>query len=137
MNERPGLAIITEHQSQRSVVRLQGQLDVSTRDRLRLAIGSALEGPPPMFVVDLSGLDFADCAGISILVWAQKRLAEGGSELVVTGAKPIVRRLLQLTGLDTYLHLGTLEFSNDPLLAKHSQVVRHGPGGPGWSAHSV
>jgi anti-anti-sigma factor len=89
-----------------------------------------------MFVVDLSGLDFADCAGISILVWAQKRLAAGGSELVVTGAKPIVRRLLQLTGLDTYLHLGTPESQNDPRLAKHSQVVRHGPG-PGWSAHSV
>jgi anti-anti-sigma factor len=111
MDERPGLAIITEHQSQRTVVRLQGELDVSTRDRLRHAIGNALEGHPPIFVVDLSGLDFADCAGISILVWAHKRLSEGGSELLITGAKPIVRRLLQLTGLDTYLHLGTLESS--------------------------
>ena len=111
MNERPGLAIITEQQSQRSVVRLQGELDVSTSDRLRHAIGNALEGHPPLLVVDLSGLDFADCAGISILVCAHKRLAEGGSELLITGAKPIVWRLLQLTGLDTYLHLGTLEFS--------------------------
>jgi anti-anti-sigma factor len=111
MNERPRLAIITEHHSQRSVVRLQGELDVFTRDRLRHAIGSALQGHPPILVVDLSGLDFADCAGISTLVWAQKRLAAGGSELVTIGAKPVVRRLLQLTGLDTYLHLGTPEFS--------------------------
>jgi anti-anti-sigma factor len=111
MNERPYLAIITEHHSQRSVVRLQGELDVSTSDRLRHAIGSALEDHPPILVADLSGLDFADCTGISILVCAQKRLAAGGSELLITGAKPIVRRLLQLTGLDTYLHLGTLELS--------------------------
>jgi anti-anti-sigma factor len=113
MNERPYLAVITEHQGQRSVLRLQGELDVSTRDRLRHAIGSALEDHPPIFVVDLSGLDFADCAGISILVWAQKRLSARGSELVTTGAKPIVRRLLQLTGLDTYLHLGTLNALKD------------------------
>jgi anti-sigma B factor antagonist len=111
VNERLYLAIITEHQSQRSVVRLQGELDLSTGDRLRHAIGNALEGHPPIFLVDLSGLDFADCTGISILVWAQKRLAAGGSELVVTGAKPIVRRLLQLTGLDSVLHLGTPESS--------------------------
>lgn len=111
MNECPHLAIITERHSQRSVLRLQGELDVSTRDRLRHAVDSALEGHPPILVVDLSGLDFADCAGLSILVCAQKLLMAGGSELVTVGAKPIVRRLLQLTGLDTYLHLGTMERS--------------------------
>lgn len=113
MNERPYLAIITEHHGQRSVLRLQGELDVSTRDRLRHAISSALEDHPSIVVVDLSGLGFADCAGLSILVWAQKRLAASGHELVTTGAKPIVRRLLHLTGLDTYLHLRTLEVPND------------------------
>ena len=111
MNECPRLAIVTEHHSQRSVLRLRGQLDVSTRDLLRHAIDSALEGHLPILVVDLSELEFADCAGLSILVCTQKLLMAGGSELVTTGAKPIVRRLLQLTGLDTYLHLGTLECS--------------------------
>lgn len=113
MNESPYLAIITERHSQRSVVRLQGELDVSTRDRLRCAISSALEGHPPLLVVDLSGLGFADCAGLSILVWAHKRLEAGGSELIIIGAKPIVRRVLHLSGLDTYLHLGTLEVLKD------------------------
>jgi anti-sigma B factor antagonist len=108
MNDRSYLAIVTEYHSHRSVLRLQGELDVSTRDCLRHAIGSALEDHPPILGVDLSGLDFADCAGISILVWAQKRLIASGSELVTAGAKPIVQRLLQLTGLDTYLHLSTL-----------------------------
>lgn len=111
MNECPYLAIITEHHGQWSVLRLQGELDVSARDRLRHAIDSALESHPPILVVDLSGLDFADCAGLSILVYAQKLLVAGGSELVAVDAKPIVLRLLQLTGLDTYLHLGTLECS--------------------------
>lgn len=111
MNECPCLAIAAEHHSQRSVVRLQGELDVSTRGRLCQALGSALPGHPPVLVVDLSELDFADCAGISILAWAHKLLAAGGSELLVTGAQPAVGRLLQLTGLDTYLRCGALELS--------------------------
>jgi anti-anti-sigma factor len=107
MNARLHLAIITEHHSQRSVLRLQGELDVCNRDCLRRAITHALDGHPPILVMDLSGLSFTDCAGVSVLVWAHKRLAGRGHELVITGERPVVRRLLHLTGLDTYLHFST------------------------------
>src|SRR5205809_5713791 len=113
MNPATHLAVITEHHRQRSVLRLQGELDASNRDRLHSAISSALENHPPLLVVDLSGLDFTDCAGLSVLVWAHKRMAGSGHELVITGAKPIVRRLLHLADLDTYLHLSTPETPND------------------------
>lgn len=113
MNEITYLAVTAEHHSQRSVLRLQGELDVSNRDRLRRAISGALDSHPPVLVLDLSGLSFTDCAGLSVLVWAHKRQAGCGRRLVITGAKPIVRRLLHLTGLDTYLQLGTLEAVND------------------------
>jgi anti-anti-sigma factor len=113
MNACTYLAIITEHHRQRSVLRLQGELDVSTRDRLRRAISKALERHPPILVVDLSGLSFTDCAGLSVLIWAHQHLAGCGHQLVITGANPIVRRLLHLTDLDTYLHLSTPETPND------------------------
>lgn len=107
------LAIITEHHGQRSVLRLQGELDVSSRDHLCHAISSALENHPPVLVMDLSGLSFTDCAGLSVLVWAHKRQAGCGHRLVITGAKPIIQRLLHLTGLDTYLQLSIPETMND------------------------
>jgi anti-sigma B factor antagonist len=97
MNASTYLAITAEHHRQRSVVRLQGELDVSNRDRLRQAT----------LVVDLSGLNFTDCAGLSVLIWAHKRLAGRGHQLVITGANPIIRRLVNLADLDTYLHLST------------------------------
>jgi anti-anti-sigma regulatory factor len=50
---------------------------------------------------------------VSVLVWAHKRLAGRGHELVITGERPVVRRLLHLTGLDTYLHFSTPEYLND------------------------
>ena len=109
MNPTTHLAVITEHHGQRSVLRLRGELDGSNRDRLHNAISSALEHHPPLLVVDLSGLDFTDCAGLSVLAGAHKHLAASGHRLLITGAKPAVQRLLHLTGLDTYLHLSTAE----------------------------
>jgi anti-anti-sigma factor len=55
--------------------------------------------------MDLSRVGFTDCAGLSVMVWAYRCLAEFGQALVITGAQPIVRRLLHVTGLDTYLPL--------------------------------
>jgi anti-sigma B factor antagonist len=109
MNPATQLAVITEHHGQRSVLRLRGELDASNRDRLHSAISSALENHPLLLVVDLSGLDFTDCAGLSVLAGAQKRLAEYGHRLLITGAKPAIQRLVHLTGLGTYLHLSTPE----------------------------
>src|ERR1700758_2135197 len=109
MNPTTHLAVTTEHHGQRSVLRLQGELDASNRDRLHNAISSALEHHPPLLVADLSGLDFIDCAGLSVLVGAHKRLAASGHRLLIAGAKPAVRRLLHLTGLDTYLPLSNPE----------------------------
>jgi anti-anti-sigma factor len=105
MNPTTHLAIVTEHHGQRSVLRLRGELDASNRDHLRSAISSALENHPPLLLVDLSGLGFMDCAGLSVLVWAHKHLAGCGHQLVITGAEPVVQRLLHLTGLDMYLCL--------------------------------
>jgi anti-sigma B factor antagonist len=113
MNASTYLVVTAEHHSKRSVLRLQGELDVSSRDHLCHAISSALENHPPVLVMDLSGLSFTDCAGLSVLVWAHKRQAGCGHRLVITGAKPITQRLLHLTGLDTYLQLSIPETMND------------------------
>ena len=95
--------IVTEHHGRPSLVRLEGELDISGTDLLRQAIGTALGHGP--LVMDLSALAFADCAGLSVLVWAHDVLAGRGDELIITGCQPIVRRLLSLTGLNMYLHV--------------------------------
>jgi len=109
MTSYPHLAITTEHHGRRSVLLLQGELDLCTRDRVRRAISSALKHRPRILVLDLSGLDFIDCSGLSVLVWAHNRLAEQGRQLVITGSKPMVRRVICLAGADEYLHLSAPE----------------------------
>ena len=109
MTSYPHLAITTQHHGRRSVLLLQGELDLCTRERLRRAISSALKHLPHILEVDLSGLDFIDCSGLSVLVWAHKRLAEQDRQLLITGSKPIVRRVICLAGVETYLHLSAPE----------------------------
>jgi anti-anti-sigma factor len=99
------LAITIHHCERRAVLRLQGELDASTEDQLRSALARALERSPELLVVDLSALGFMDCSGLSVLVWAHQRLAEQERQLLLTGAQPVVQRLIRLTGLDTYLHV--------------------------------
>jgi anti-sigma B factor antagonist len=113
MTSFPYLTIITEHDGPRPVLRLQGELDICTKDCLRRAISSALEHHPPALVLDLSALGFMDCSGLSVLVWAHKLLAGQQRQLLITGSQPIVRRLICLMGLDTYLHLTAPEAEQD------------------------
>jgi anti-anti-sigma factor len=104
MNPFP-FRISTERHGQQSLLRLEGELDVCSTDNLRQAILNALDCAPKTLVADMSALSFADCAGLSVLVWAHDILAGQGRELIITGCQPIVRRLLNLTGLNMYLHV--------------------------------
>ena len=101
------LVIVVGQHGDWPVLRLRGELDASGWDRLRRAISIALEPHPPVLVLDASGLEFTDCGGLSVMVWAHQSLAERGHQLIITGAPPMVQRLLQLTGLDSYLHLSS------------------------------
>ncbi len=96
---------VTLHHGQRSVLRLEGELDVCGTDYLRQAMADALSRAPKTLVADLSALSFTDCAGLAVLAWAHESLAGQGRELILTGCQPIVRRLLSLTGFDMYLHV--------------------------------
>ena len=92
------LAIAAERRENEIVVRLQGELDVSNVADLREAMLSILANPPSTVVVDAAGLEYADCAGLSVLVSAHQRLARQGRKLTIVDPQPLVRRLLALTG---------------------------------------
>jgi anti-anti-sigma factor len=117
------LGIITECHGQRSVLRLQGELDAANQDLLRCVIRSVLDHHGPrVLVLDLSALGFADCAGLSAVLWAHKHLARQGHELVLAGIQPLVRRLLDVTGLDTHLDISARE---TPLVTQAEACPRH------------
>jgi anti-sigma B factor antagonist len=77
-----------------AVISVCGQLDISNAGRLERALAEAAKARPRSLVFDLSGLEFMDSAGISVLVRARAEVGE------VRLRKPtaIVRRLIEITG---------------------------------------
>jgi anti-anti-sigma factor len=101
-------------------VAVAGEIDLSTADLLRarlLTVLSALR--PQRLEVDLAAVTFLDCSGITVLVVAGNIAARTGCQLRITNPQPIVRRVLDLTGL---LGVLTADFEQAPLVATAAAV---------------
>jgi anti-sigma B factor antagonist len=91
-----------------TVVHASGEVDLSNADRLATVIArSELESTGPLTVVDLRDVTFFDAAGIGVLVTARERHPDSASLRVVVTADGLVRRLLDVAGLDDHLHVHT------------------------------
>lgn len=81
-------------------VAVSGEVDLATaqvlRDRL---LGVLRDQGATMLSVDLAGVTFLDCTGINALIAARTAAARTGRQMRVTQPQPIVRRVLDLTGL--------------------------------------
>jgi anti-anti-sigma factor len=109
-----------------SVVRVAvlGEVDLATAhlllDRL---LGVLREQTPAVLDVDLAGVTFLDCTGISALVRVRNTAIRTGGQVRVTHPQPIVGRLLDLVGL-----LGPLTAPiYQPLSAAAANPVQTGP----------
>jgi anti-sigma B factor antagonist len=79
-----------------------GEIDLYTAPRLHGELATALAGAgPAMIVVDMSRVEFCDSTGMNVLLAAHRRAREGGGDLQLAGPRPAVRKVLQLTGLET------------------------------------
>lgn len=82
------------------VFALSGELDVTTAEGL----AECLTGPPgSLIVLDLSGLTFMDSSGIGAIHAARRSTIKNGGTLVVCRPSPQVHRVLEITGLDTWI----------------------------------
>lgn len=86
-----------------ATVGVTGELDSHTSPRLGAAlVGLAADGVREV-TVDLSGIPFIDCTGLSVLVGGLKSIREQGGDMVVKSPTPATRRLFEITGLDDVL----------------------------------
>ncbi|MEV2243078.1 STAS domain-containing protein [Streptomyces sp. NPDC049970] len=92
------------------LVRVRGGLDSWAGSAELVEVLTAVaDGGGRRTVVDLSGVDFADSAGLHALLHAQRKYDKAGVTLVVAGPLSVkVRRLLEVTGT-----LGAFRFADD------------------------
>ncbi len=94
------LSVSTRDEAGRTIVAATGEVDVYTAPVLDEALSGVVSGGATRVVVDLSGVDFLDSTGLSVLVKALKRVrdADGSLDVVVTAER--VAKVFRITGLD-------------------------------------
>jgi anti-anti-sigma factor len=98
------LAIRTEVVDGDPVVSVGGEVDLVTAGDLRQALGEALQISPRL-VVDVGQVSFIDSTGLSALADGHRRAHDAGGALILRHPSPMLKRLLEITRLDTLLSI--------------------------------
>lgn len=96
---RPLLDTDAETRGTTVVLRVRGEIDLSTAAHFTAAL--AVVESAERVEIDMSGVTFMGSCGIERLVAAHETAAKSGCALVLTGVPRIVRRVLEIAGLDT------------------------------------
>jgi anti-sigma B factor antagonist len=99
--DRASVTIKTWVENGTPVVSLSGELDLTNAEHVRSVIGETLSGETPRLVLEMSKLEFMDSSGIALLASAVRKV----QEVELRNPTPIVRRLIELTGLAEILRI--------------------------------
>lgn len=88
-----------------SILRVAGELDMSTAPRLRQRVIAIVASGSTKLVLDLEGVDFLDSTALGVLVGVVKRLRTNDGELRMVCTRESLLKLFEITGLDKVFQL--------------------------------
>ena len=101
-DESPTLEFNTIPDERCPVVQLKGEVDLRTSPDLRERLLQLVEQRPERVILDLAGVDYMDSSGVGTMVEFKRYLERREGQLVLTGLRPRVRSLLEITRLDQF-----------------------------------
>jgi anti-sigma B factor antagonist len=84
-----------------STVELQGEIDGYSAPKLRHCLRELTDAGQRRIVLDFTGIESIDSAGLGVLIGASRCLSQRRGELVVTSPRRQAAKLLEMTRLDT------------------------------------
>jgi anti-anti-sigma factor len=81
-----------------ATVALGGELDAAALPLVSRQLAQVMAARPDRLVLDLTRLSFLDCAAARVIIGLGSSLPEGRCPVIVC-ASPLVRRVLEVTGL--------------------------------------
>jgi anti-sigma B factor antagonist len=98
--EPAGLVVRAVRERGVLLLSLYGELDIASARVLRRRLGLARSSRAARVVVDLSGLQFLDSAGLHALAEVGQELEAGGQELALLRGPRAVQQVFRLTGAE-------------------------------------
>lgn len=94
------LKIVTKMTENTLIVRLQGELDHHTADRVKTQIEQAIESTQCRHIIlCLKGLSFMDSSGLGVILGRYNQIKARGGRMIVCNVNPAIYRLFEMSGL--------------------------------------
>lgn len=82
------------------VIKASGEIDYSNAKLLQDAITDAVRESPSGFVIDLSGVEYMDSAGVQAIIYAYQSVTRAGGVLALVNTHPNVIEILSIVSMD-------------------------------------
>ncbi len=99
------LSVKLSKDTERALISVAGEVDVSNADELRAPLDTALDSSAASIEIDIAQVSYIDSTGIGVLVGAARRAAEQGREFALLHPQANVERVLTLLGVIEELHV--------------------------------
>lgn len=101
----PTLTLASHHGPRHAVVAVDGAIDYHTAPQLLGHLTTTEMQHVPLLILDLAHVDFCDSSALGAFVDIHRRRSDAGHRFALTGVRPEVRRILELTRLTSVLPL--------------------------------
>ena len=123
---RPGdLAFIIDRRDHDARLAVIGQLDHANKDSMSRAAAALLRPPVRALLLDFDGVSFFGAAGVTALINIRKAAAETETSVVLTGVRPHVRRVLDLTRATHLIPIAHTRATGPATAGGHNTEVAH------------
>ena len=93
------LKLAVQDHGDQAMINVGGEIDLATSPQLQAVLVVLVDRGLHQLIIDLDQVSFLDCAGIGMLVDARRRVQEHGGSLKLVRPAPLVRRVLEVTGM--------------------------------------
>ena len=97
------------------VICVRGEIHVTTAPRFAERLTAAIESGKTALVLDMTGVEFIDSTGLSVLLNGLRLVGQRRGRLALVCANPTVLRLFQVTNLDSTFDI----FADRPAAVAH------------------
>ena len=83
------------------IIKVAGEIHATTAPEFSERLNDAIAGGKTGVILDLTGVDFIDSTGLSVLLNGLRRVTRVRGSMVLACANPTVLRLFEITKLDS------------------------------------
>lgn len=92
-------------EGEETVISVSGRLDTNTSPEFEQAVAPVLASPVSHIKLDCKALDYVSSSGLRQLLRIQKNIAQKKGVLRLTGLKPAIREVLDVTGFSVLFRI--------------------------------